>query len=165
MHGRLGALLFTASLLSACGSDMPDLQRYVEEVHGRPPQPIEPLPEFQALEAFLYEPGERPDPFQVRNKPMSANDIAPNPHRKKEELEQYPLDAIDMVGTLEQQAITWGLVKIPGGTLLPVRVGNYAGKNNGQITRITETRIELTEIVSDRPGDWRKRQASIALSN
>jgi type IV pilus assembly protein PilP len=169
MHLRLSTLLFTASLLSACGGDMPDLQHYVEEVHGRPPQPIEPVPEFPKLKPHVYNSDGRPDPFQGRSdldpKRASTNYPALDPGRKPEELEQYPLDAIDMVGTLEQQAVTWGLVKIPGGALLPVQVGNYAGQNNGRITRITDTRIELTEVVSDGPEAWRERKASIALSN
>ena len=39
------------------------------------------------------------------------------------------------------------------------------GLNHGQITRITEERIELTEIVSNGQGGWQERQAAIALSD
>jgi type IV pilus assembly protein PilP len=55
-------------------------------------------------------------------------------------------------------------VLAPDGVLHRVRVGNYVGMNNGQITRISEKEIELTEIISDGPGTWRERQAAIALS-
>jgi type IV pilus assembly protein PilP len=36
--------------------------------------------------------------------------------------------------------------------------------NNGQIVDITDEAIRLTEIVSEIPGDWRERSATLALT-
>jgi type IV pilus assembly protein PilP len=44
-----------------------------------------------------------------------------------------------------------------------VRVGNYLGQNNGQITRVDEGQVQLTEIVNEGGGEWRERQAAVTL--
>jgi type IV pilus assembly protein PilP len=163
--GWLGILL-----LAGCASnDMSDLKEYVAKVKNTPPAPIEPLPEIQPVETFMYLEANRRDPFQSHGvsveeiiKPTSTG-IAPDPLRRKEELEQYALDSLRMVGTLEQEKTLWGLILINDGTMFRVRAGNYMGQNHGQITRIAEDRIDLTEIVPDGAGGWQERQASIAL--
>ncbi|MBK1702562.1 pilus assembly protein PilP [Thiococcus pfennigii] len=155
--------------LQGCGSaDIPELQGYVAKVMARPPGPIEPLPEIQPVETFAYEPHERRSPFDSGQRPEEevarpASGLAPDPLRRKEELERHPLDALRMAGTLRQDEAFWALIQTKDGVLHRVGVGNYLGQNNGQITRITEDEIQLTEIVPDGMGDWRERQAAIAL--
>lgn len=163
------ASLFSVAL-AGCGSgNMTDLEQYVQQVKQRDPGPIEPLPEIKPVDTFVFEPGDRRDPFVMAGQgtetaPVaSTGGITPNPLRSKEELEQFALDALKMVGTLEQDNTKWGLVRTADGTLHRVRVGNYMGMNNGQVTRITEDGIELTEVVSDGTNEWRERQAAIAL--
>lgn len=162
--------LLIAILLGGCGgSDMDQLQSYVEKVKQRPPGPLEPLPEIPQIDTYVYEPASRRDPFAMDDRtaraamPRPSDGIAPDPLRRKEELEQFSLDSLRMVGTLEQHETRWGLVVTPDGILHRVRVGNYLGQNNGQITRISPEGIQLTEIVGDGPGSWRERESSIAL--
>jgi type IV pilus assembly protein PilP len=160
-----------ALLLSGCGAnDMSDLQSYVRQINARPPGPIEPLPEIEPVETFVYEPGERRDPFQsdAQSEPeqLAATDggPAPDPNRPKEELESYPLDSLRMVGTLEQDDTRWGLIRTKEGVVHRVTVGNYMGQNHGQIVSIGLEAIQLNEIISDAPGQWRERAATVALS-
>jgi type IV pilus assembly protein PilP len=68
------------------------------------------------------------------------------------------------VGTVVMKSGLWGLIKASDGTIHRVRVGNYIGKNYGKIIRISNDKIELTEIVPDKPGSWREQSASLALS-
>lgn len=170
MNVKLGLAVFAALALSGCGSgNMSDLEDYVASVKQRKPGPIEPLPEIKQVETFVFEPGDRRDPFVpdtqgAEGEAAAGGGLAPDPLRRKEELEQYSLDSLKMVGTLEQDDTVWGLVETPEGTLYRVRPGNYVGQNNGQITRITEEEIELTEIISDGSNEWRERPAAIALS-
>jgi type IV pilus assembly protein PilP len=170
MNRRQGFVVAVCLMLAGCGGGrMADLEEFVQRVKQREPGQIEPLPEIRQIDTFVYEPGDRRDPFvldveSVDSAPAAASGIAPDPLRRKEELEQYALDAMRMVGTLEQQDTTWGLISVPDGTLHRVQVGNYMGLNNGQITRITEEGIELTEIVSDGNNEWREQPAEIALS-
>jgi type IV pilus assembly protein PilP len=160
-------------LIASCGSGkMSDLEEYVEQVKAREPGPIEPLPEIKQVDTFVYEPGDRRNPFVLEGQAAdavpataaAASGIAPDPLRRKEELEQYALDSLRMTGTLQQDDVIWGLILAPGGTLYRVRVGNYLGQNNGQITRISEGQIELIEIIPDGINNWRERQAAVALS-
>lgn len=158
-------------LLSGCvGGDQSDLEEYVRKVKARDPGPIEPLPDIKQVNTFVYEPADRRDPFVVDNRggdvPAAApgSTLAPDPLRRKEELEGYALDALRMVGGLEQNQTRWGLVRTPNGILHRVKVGDYMGMNNGQIVSISDDAIQLTEIVSEGPGDWRERQATVALT-
>lgn len=173
MSWRVGRRMLVALLLSGCSGDqdMRDLESFVNEVKAREPSPIEPLPEIKQVETFAYAPADRRDPFRAGQEetsqeiPSEANaGIAPDPLRRKEELEQFPLDSLRMVGTLEQGQTIWGLIAGKDGTLFRVRPGNYMGQNHGQIVRIGEERIELTEIISDGQGGWQERQAAVALS-
>lgn len=170
--GAAGWWLIGATLLmlAGCGTgNMGDLQSYIDAVKARPPSPLEPLPEIKQVDTFVYEPGNRRDPFVMDDRsamaaaPRPGVGPAPDPLRRKEELEQFALDSLRMVGTLEQDDTRWGLVTTPDGVLHRVRVGNYLGKNNGQIIMILENEIKLTEIVGDGPGGWREQPAALAL--
>lgn len=162
-----------ASVLVACGgADTEDLQVYVDNIQAQRPSRIEPLPEFKPFETFLYEAGERRSPFALsgstgagqRIAQTSGSGIQPDFNRAREPLEEEPLDALRMVGTLAQSTSSWALVRMGDGTIHRVQPGNYAGQNHGKIVRVTEYEIELTEIVPDGLGGWRERQASLALS-
>lgn len=164
-------LLFV--LMTGCGSDdFSDLNKYIQEVKARPKGPIEPLPEIKVVESFVFKPDGLRDPFRpVEKSSEDANiDVAgvagikPDTERRKEELEAYSLDTLRMVGTLTNQKGLWGLVKAKDGTIHRVQVGNHMGQNYGKIIRILEDKIELMEIVPDKPGTWREQQASLALA-
>ena len=52
---RFGLVLILAALgLTACGSDMDELDAYINEVKQRPGDGIAPLPEIMPYEAFTY---------------------------------------------------------------------------------------------------------------
>ena len=69
-----------------------------------------------------------------------------------------------MVGTLERNGNSWALVRMSDSTIHRVKPGNYMGQNYGKIIQITESEVELTEIVPDGLGGWMERQAALALS-
>ena len=167
-------LLATVSgSMVACSSDpTSDLAIYVEEVKSQQVSSIEPLPEFKPYESFDYMAGDLRAPFtepsfshpQAVAKRTSVNGVKPNFDRPSEPLEEFPLDSLRMVGTLEQHEDNWALINDIDGTIHRVQPGNYAGQNHGKITRVTEFEVELTEIVPDGIGGWLERQASIAIS-
>jgi type IV pilus assembly protein PilP len=90
--------------------------------------------------------------------------IRPDVSRRKEELEAYSLDTLSMVGTLEMSKGLWALIMASDGTIHRVQKGHHMGRNYGEIIRVLDDRIELMEIVADKPGAWREQQASIALA-
>ncbi|MGY6275823.1 pilus assembly protein PilP [Methylomonas sp. MgM2] len=162
-----------AFFLTACSSDdMTDLHEYIQEVKVRPKGAIEPLPEIKIVEGFIFKPEGLRDPFRPTEVTLEESGasvagysgIRPDTQRRKEELEAFSLDTLRMVGTLTDQLGLWGLVKTKDGTIHSVQVGNYMGQNYGRIVRIAEDRIELMEIVPDKPGTWREQQATLALA-
>ena len=171
MKSRLVWSLITLGLLAGCArEDHSDLHAYAKRVKAREPKPIEPLPEIKQIESFLYEADDRRSPFILGSRSIEEDltqppsGIRPDFIRRKQELEQFPLDSIRMVGTLEQDKDMWALVVDKESTLHRVHVGNYMGQNHGRIMRIAEERIELTEIVPDGMNGWQERQATLALS-
>ncbi len=168
---RLIAAFGILTLVTACGDDgMQDLKQYVKKVKARKPGRIEPLPEIKQIETFVYVPGNRRNPFlptraeESEEAMLDGSGLMPDPNRRKEELEQFPLDSIRMVGTVDLNDTVWGLVKTKDRTIYRIKVGNYMGQNHGQITSISEDKIELTEIIPKKPGGFMERQASLSLS-
>lgn len=88
--------------------------------------------------------------------------IAPEMARRKEPLEAFPLDTMAMVGSLNKTGKPTALLRVDK-LLYQVQIGNYLGQNYGRITAITETAIQLREIVQDATGDWVERTTSLEL--
>lgn len=162
-------VLLGLSVAGCVNNNMRDLNQYVEQVKARKGGHIEPLPEIKQIETFVYKEDGRRSPFtpmdqgEEEAQQAKSNGISPNRDRRKEELENYSLDSLRMVGTLEQINTMWALVETKDKTIYRVKAGNYLGQNHGQITLIDEKAVELTEIISDGQGGYRERQASLAL--
>jgi type IV pilus assembly protein PilP len=175
-HSRLNSLLccmFSLVLLMGCSDDgFSDLQKYIGEVKAKPKGTIEPLPEIKPVEPFVFKPEGLRDPFKAIGESEESEDIEiavgngikPDTTRRKEELEAFPLDSLRMVGTVVMKNNLWGLVKASDKTIYRIQVGNHMGKNYGKIIRILTDKIELMEIVPDKPGSWREQQTSLALT-
>lgn len=167
---HISLLTFCMSLLvlSACsGGKYGDLEAFFEDVRSQPKGRIKPLPEVAPYETFAYNPKELRDPFvQYVEELVSYTDtgLRPDMNRKREPLEQYPLDTLEFVGHLEKSGVRWGLVSAPDKSVYRVQVGNYVGKNYGKIISITETSIKLVEIIPSGTGSWVDREASLALN-
>ncbi|WP_242476943.1 pilus assembly protein PilP [Halochromatium glycolicum] len=158
-------------LLTSCADpDLAQLETYATRIKAREPGPIEPVPEIPPVTTYVYDPDERRDPFTMDDQSAEVaqqglNGLAPDPTRRKEPLEAYSLDALRMVGTLEQDQRRWALITTPDGRLHRVQVGNFLGRNNGEIVKIKPDQLELTELVEEQPGQWQQRQASMALKD
>lgn len=169
---RIMILLFLSLSLLSCKKDMSDLDNYFSDIKSIPPKPIEPLPEINSPEIFKYEAEDLRDPFSNDLQMTSELEAdvkeivegeGPDLNRRKEVLENYPLDGLYMVGTYEQDGYYWGLVEDPESVIHRVLVGEYMGQNYGKIIAINEDQIDVSEWVSDGLGGWNKREASIAL--
>jgi type IV pilus assembly protein PilP len=167
----LATSMVLALLLTACADpDLAELEAYTNRIKARKPGPIDPIPEIPPVVTYLYEPSERRDPFTMDDQSaevaqQNPSEFAPDPTRPKEPLEAFSLDALRMVGTLEQERGRWALITTPDGMLHRVQVGNYLGRNNGEIVAINPEELQLTELVEEKPGQWQPRQASMALKD
>ena len=169
MKTRNPVVLIAVLVLAGCASqDMSDLRSFVDEVKSRPPSGIEPIPEIKQVVGFVYTAKNRRDPFTPQEDETVATEtilddgVRPDPNRRKEELESFALDSLRMVGTLEQDEQTWGLIKTSDGTIHRVAPGNFMGQNDGRITRVSEEKIELIELVPTGSG-FLEKEAAVAL--
>lgn len=167
--GRLPKMVLTALLstgLVACGGDMSDLEGYIAEVKQRKGGPIEPLPQIKPYETFRYRSDTQRSPFvpDVQKAATERPDgPAPIVNRNKEYLEQFPLDSMSMVGTLERDGRVFGLVQTQDGIVHRVTPGNYIGQNDGRIVDVTDGGIAVEELVADGIGGFFKRSAEIGI--
>ena len=170
---RLACVLVAALALAGCGRsvthsphDPSDLEKWTAEVRKRPPPPLDPLPVMQQFETFEYAAQDLRDPFSnAFTDEAGANGLRPDPHRRKQVLEQFPLDTLDMTGTIGTGSGMLGIIVAPDKVAYRVRPGDYLGQNDGRITAVHDDRIDLVELVPDGAGGWLEKPASIALAN
>jgi type IV pilus assembly protein PilP len=156
------------SVTSSYGSDYgdaPNLRRWIDDVRARPAPALDPLPVMQQFETFEYAAQNMRDPFSDAWSNSDTGGLRPDPNRRKETLEQYPLDSLDMVGTLGGGGGLVALVMAPDKVTYRIRPGVYMGQSDGRVTAVHEDRIELVELVPDGAGGWLERPASIALED
>ncbi len=165
----LPSLLLT--LLAGCSneSQMTELKTYIDSVVSRPPGKIEPPPEFVSYVAFTYSAASLRSPFDVPVDAATAvrnqlnSKVKPDENRPKEFLENFALGSLSMVGTLARSGQKWALIKDESGNINRVTVGNYLGKNYGRIVAISQTQIDVMEIVPTGDGGWIERPQSLAI--
>src|SRR5215510_15838690 len=100
---RISIVLAVCAALGACSNDLEELRGKIKEMRSKPGERIEPLPELKPYESFVYGAANLRSPF-VPSPPASASltsSLRPDSKRTREFLEQFPLDTLHMVGTLE----------------------------------------------------------------
>jgi type IV pilus assembly protein PilP len=166
------ALFAAALLLAACdGEQYSDLKAELNEktkdFRGR----VDPLPQVKPYEPVPYTAEGIVDPFRPdridvaggsRAPRADAGKMAPDLNRPKEPLEAFPLETIQMLGTISQNRETFALVKA-GPNLYRIKKGNYMGLNFGVVTTIDEAQINLKELVQDGQGEWVERTSALQL--
>ena len=168
---RILIALAGAALLAACGGEeqgelRQELATMTKDLRGK----VDPLPAVRTYEPVPYKSDSLVDPF-VPGRIVVAQaggtggggGAQPDLNRPKEPLEAFPLEAMQMVGTLSQNKDMYALVRA-GTNLFRVKKGNYMGPNFGVITAIDESQISLKEVVQDSGGDWVERSTTVQMS-
>jgi len=150
-------------LLAGCSSRDADLDKFIEQTKQSPGGRVEPLPEVKPYDTYSYSSSALRSPF-VPGSSGSAASVRPTEHRNREFLEQFSLDTLRMVGTLNLAGQFYGLIQTRDGRVQRVLVGNHMGQNDGKVTAITPTKITLTEVVPDGLGGYVERPAALALN-
>jgi type IV pilus assembly protein PilP len=131
---------------------------------------IPKISEPKKFTPFVYNAKAEVDPYSpaklsvalAKLQANSASKIKPDLDRRKEPLEAFPLDAITMVGTLQKPGLSYALLQVDR-TVYQAKVGSYIGQNFGMVTRITDSEVELKEIVRDASDEWVEREAKLEL--
>ena len=121
-------------LLAACsGGNQDELQQWMKDNTKDMRGRIPPLPQVKPYAPVAYD---------------ASGIIPPFSDRK--------------LAVIEKKKQSFGIVTADG-ALYQVRTGNYMGQNFGVITRISETEMNLRELVQDPNGDWVERVSSLQL--
>lgn len=162
------AILTLTILLAACGGEeYQDLQDFVRNSGADMRGKVDPPPDIKPYEPMTYDNSAGlSDPFKPR-KPEARNtrggENQPDMARPKQELEEFPLDGLKMVGFLHRGKTDFAVIRSQDGKVHQVTVGNYMGLNFGRITAISETEVKLKEMIQDGAGDWSERESSLQL--
>lgn len=170
---RILPLLLPALLLVGCAKGTDDLRDWVSEIRQREPEPIDPIPPIRTPEIVAYDAMDLRDPFQgTRRQSEEDEEVAseeggglrPDPDRRKEYLEGFPLDTLSMVGTIELEGVEYALIQDNENVVHRVREGNYMGQNHGLVTDVRSDQVEVRELVQDGRGGWTERRVRVAMA-
>tara|TARA_R110000737_G_scaffold319289_2_gene330455 strand:+ start:1125 stop:1658 length:534 start_codon:yes stop_codon:yes gene_type:complete len=163
--------LLSAVLLTGCFSDTSDLKLHIEKVQSTTSSSIEPMPEVTVFDHFDYSAQTLRSPFDA---PMAeaiyekiqqmSGCLSPDPRRRKQPLEKFSLSDLVMRGTLGELDVTWALVEASDSTLHRVAVGSYVGLYHGRITKVSQDKVNVLELVPDGAGCWVERETVVAMT-
>jgi type IV pilus assembly protein PilP len=169
--GTATAALLLAAALSGCTDDSPGLQAWMDETRANTRKSTGRIPEPKRFEPFRYASRVGDDPFAVARLRVTPDGQAvrnrdgmtPDPKRRREPLEAFPLDAIRLVGHIYRASSGSVALLEADKVNFQAKVGSYVGQHFGRITRISETEVGLREVVQDAAGEWVQRETSLAL--
>lgn len=165
---KLIYLVLVSALLAGCGGEeFQDLRDFVKNAGADMRGKIPPPPEVKPYEPFVYDnEAGLPDPFKPRKPDRSAGPPGlnqPDMDRPKEALEEFPLEALKMVGFVQQHKVGYAVIRSPDGKHHRAKIGNYVGMNFGLIKEVNETEVVIQETVQDSAGDWSERMSTLQL--
>ena len=161
--------LMTLALMVGCDSRIDAVNQEMANIRSQAPLPIEPAPVFKPVPVFQYSAQQLRSPVLPNSlanelKVMSGKRVYPNFSRPQQPLESYPLETLSFKGSLvAKNGQIIALINSPDGEIEKVQRGNYMGVNQGRITDITPTRIDLLEIVPDGRDGFIERPRSLVL--
>ena len=170
---RNACALGLALLLAGCGDgDVKEVRDWMEQVKRETAPAVKPLPEPKEFVPYAYDPRGAIEPFSdakllnemQRVAAATSNPLAPDANRPREVLENYPLDTMRMVGTLQKGGANYALVQIDT-SIHQVKAGQRIGQNFGTVTRVEDDAINIREVVQDAAGEWVERMAKLELQN
>ncbi|MET0267156.1 MAG: pilus assembly protein PilP, partial [Duganella sp.] len=103
-----------ALLLAGCGDrDVQEVRAWMKQVDAQTSVGVKPLAEPKTFIPFAYAQKDAVDPFNpaklatelARQGGAGAGGLKPDTERRKELMENYPLDTIKMVGTMEARGV------------------------------------------------------------
>ncbi len=160
------------SIMTGCADRIQQAELEMAEIRNQPSQKIEPPPQPQPVEDFVYSASDLRSPFlppslvNLQAQAIENEGIKPDVNRTREPLEEYELTQLIYRGkVVAPNGQEYGLVQLPDGSVRDVRVGEYMGKNDGRILEITPTQINLEEIVPDTRSGYVYKKTPLVTPN
>jgi type IV pilus assembly protein PilP len=156
--------------LAGCSAGQDELQEWMELQRREVKPSVTPLSPPKKFIPEPYAAVNAVEPFSTQKLTVALKQEARQPNsllasevnRPKQPLEAYPLDSMEMVGSVNKQARPTALLRVDK-LLYQVKLGDYLGQNYGKITKISETDLSLREIVQDATGEWIERNTTLEL--
>jgi type IV pilus assembly protein PilP len=168
-YRRLLPVLVALALAGCFERDVQEVQLWMKQVESQARVAVPRLREPKQFTPFAYAVKDLADPFaptklqaDLARTVKSNGGIKPDTERRKELLENFPLDMFKMVGSLQKNGINYALLQADK-SVYRAEVGQHIGQNFGLITRISENDISIREIVQDAGGEWVERMAKVEL--
>lgn len=158
--------------LTACGDRLVAADQKMVEIRSKSAQPVDPVPQPEVIKEYTYSAGDVRSPFvspsllAMESQEPQEFGVKPDLNRTQEPLEMFDLTELIYRGrVIAPDGQVYGLVQLPNGFVQDVKVGEYVGRNEGQILEITPTRINLQEIVPDARVGFVYKQTSLVTPN
>jgi type IV pilus assembly protein PilP len=156
--------------LSGCGANQEELQQWMEQQRREVKPSVQPLSPPKKFDPQPYLVADTVEPFSSQKLSVAIKQEVRQPNsllaselnRRKEPLEAYPLDSMQMVGSVNKQGQPVALLRVDN-LLYQVKLGDHLGQNYGKIVKISETDVALREIVQDAAGEWIERTTTLQL--
>jgi type IV pilus assembly protein PilP len=174
MHMKLLSSVYVIVSLTACSAASEgELRQWMTDQRTQTQPKVAPISEPKQFKPETYAQMAEVEPFSnqkltqalKKDSTQAASNgalIAPELARRKEALEEFPLDSMTLVGSLVKAGQPVALVMV-GKLLYQVRPGDHLGQNYGRVMKIIETQVSLREIVQDAAGEWVERTAALQL--
>ena len=166
---RLLGIGVLAGLVGCDSAQSPaELHSYLQATQARPGKAVELAPVVMAPRVFTYGAVALRSPFQAVpgsgagswQASLAGDELDAN--RARQFLEGLDLEQIELVGTLFNDLEANALLRA-NGVVHRLKMGDYLGRNNGQIASIAAERVEVFEVISDGRGGWLERSLTISL--
>ncbi len=167
----LPCCLLMGMMLSGCSdSDVKEVKDWMAKVKSETKVAVTPLAEPKTFVPYAYSVKDIIDPFNsnkllaelARAATNSTSKFKPDTGRRKELLEEFPLDTIKMVGVIQKGGVNYAVLQIDK-SVYRVAAGQHIGPNFGLVTSVTEAAVNIKESVQDATGDWMERMSKLEL--
>lgn len=173
---KLGLCLMACASFMGCGADdHTDLKIWMDQNSKDFRGGIPKLPEVKPYEPIPYDAEGQVDPFksskiepESKYKNTGKGGVFQPDFEARELrnslLEKYSLESLKMIGYFNVNRQPIALIQVQD-KVKQIRVGEYMGLDFGMVTKITETEVQLRELIEDSAGDWSERKSSLYLQS
>lgn len=170
MKNKSLLMVLIGALLVGCQANDESLTDFIRDVENQARRDVEKLKPSDQYVAVAYAPQTMRAPFElpreatIATQPIARKDCWQPPSRTRTgKLEKVPLSQLRLKGVMGIGSTVSGLVQAPNGTVYKVAPGQYLGRNNGKVIKITHSYLLIDETLPDGLGCWQKRKVKLAL--
>lgn len=167
-HWRLGVIV--SVLLVGCRANQDSLDEFVVLSQQQAQHTVKELAPALSFKTAAYTSGAEREPFTlptaalVLDQPTVRKDCwQPKSRKQNGQLEQYALSKLSLKGVMSRNGKNSGLIQTPKGQVIKISAGQYIGLNNGLVTQVATSHIQIKETLPDGLGCWNKRSVKLAL--